>query len=402
MKKVLLALLLLVAAGAAWLILRPSPPPEVPFARVTRGTLVATLPTNGKVEPAQWRPVRAERGGVVTRVAVEEGMAVKAGALLAELRPEDAAGELASAQARVETARAELERLSQGGSAAERAELDNQEQNAEAARARAEREIAALRRLVEKNAATRAELEAAERQREQAQLELAAVRRKRAALIMPGERVAAEARLREAEAALAQARRRLSLTRVLAPAAGTVYALGVREGAYLQPGDLVANIGRLERLRVRVYVDEPEVGRVAVGQPVEIRWDALPGVTWKGGVERLPAEIVALGTRQVGQVICTIENTDGRLIPGVNVTAEIRTALVEGALLVPKETLRNERGQTGVYRLHGQTLEWRPVRTGTSSATHAEILDGLAEGDAVALPTEQPLAQGQPVKAVFP
>jgi len=401
-KKVLLALLLLAAAGAAWLVFRPSPPPEVPFARVTRATLVATLPTNGKVEPAEWRPVRAERGGVVTRVAVEEGMAVKAGALLAELRPEDAAGELASAQARVETARAELERLHQGGSAAERAELDNQEQAAEAARARAEREIAVLRRLVDKGAATRAELEAAERQREQAQLELAAVRRKRAALIMPGERVAAEARLREAEAALAQARRRLSLTRVLAPAAGTIYALGVREGAYLQPGDLVAHLGRLERLRVRVYVDEPEVGRVAVGQPVEIRWDALPGVAWKGEVERLPAEIVALGTRQVGQVICTIENAGGRLIPGVNVTAEIRTALVEGALLVPKETLRNEGGQTGVYRLEGRVLAWRPIRTGMSSATQAEILDGLAEGDAVALPTEQPLAPGQPVKAVFP
>jgi len=47
-------------------------------------------------------------------------------------------------------------------------------------------------------------------------------------------------------------------------------------------GDTAANVGRLDRLRVRVYVDEPELGRVAEGQPVTITWDALPGSSGAG------------------------------------------------------------------------------------------------------------------------
>ena len=59
-----------------------------------------------------------------------------------------------------------------------------------------------------------------------------------------------------------------------------------RAGSYVSPGDLVANVGQAGRLRVRVYVDEPELGRVAVGQPVTITWDALPGQSWPGKVEK--------------------------------------------------------------------------------------------------------------------
>ena len=63
--------------------------------------------------------------------------------------------------------------------------------------------------------------------------------------------------------------------------AGVVYGREVRPGSYVNAGDLIANIGRMDRLRVRVYVDEPELGRVAEGQPVTITWDALPGRQWR-------------------------------------------------------------------------------------------------------------------------
>ena len=76
---------------------------------------------------------------------------------------------------------------------------------------------------------------------------------------------------------------RAALSVVRAPIAGVVYGLAVQPGAYRRPSArLIANVGRLDRVRVRVYVDEPELGRVAVGQPVTIRWQALPGKEWNG------------------------------------------------------------------------------------------------------------------------
>jgi len=134
---------------------------------------------------------------------------------------------------------------------------------------------------------------------------------------------------------------------------------------------------------------------VAEGQPVTIAWDALPGRTWQGSVQRKPATIVALGSRQVGEVLCIIDNPGRVLLPGTNVDAHIRTATVEQALTMPKECLRRDANGVGVFKLRGGRLAWQPVRTGVSSVTRVQILDGLAEGDEVALPTELTLHDGE-------
>jgi len=148
-----------------------------------------------------------------------------------------------------------------------------------------------------------------------------------------------------------------------------VYGREVRQGSYVKPGDLIANVGRMNQLRVRVYVDEPELGRVAEGQPVTITWDALPGRQWDGRVERMPAAIQALGSRQVGEVICSIANPGGDLIPGTNVNAEIRTGVAEGALTIPKEALRHDPQGDYVYVLRDGAIERRAVKKGIASLT---------------------------------
>jgi HlyD family secretion protein len=83
----------------------------------------------------------------------------------------------------------------------------------------------------------------------------------------------------------------------------------------------LGEIGNLSDLRAVVFVDEPEMGRVAVGMPVEFTWDALPGRVWKGHVERMPAQIVTMGSRQVGEIVCRLENEDRALPAGANVNA---------------------------------------------------------------------------------
>ena len=174
-----------------------------------------------------------------------------------------------------------------------------------------------------KNAATQAELTTARNAARQAQQQIDSLERRRSALVSQPDLRAAEARVAEAQAGVSAASRRLSQTLVRSPISGTVYSLDVKAGSYIEPGAPVAKVGKLDRVRVAVYVDEPELGRVAKGMPVTISWDALPGRTWKGEVESVPLQVVPLGTRQVGEVVCVIENSDRSLIPGTNVNAEI-------------------------------------------------------------------------------
>ena len=93
-------------------------------------------------------------------------------------------------------------------------------------------------------------------------------------------------------------------------------------------------------------------------------------------MEKKPITIQALGSRQVGEVICAIDNDGRALIPGTNVNAEIRTAVVENALVIPKETLRHDPQGDYVFALKGDTIERRAVKKGASSITRCRSWKG--------------------------
>ena len=97
-------------------------------------------------------------------------------------------------------------------------------------------------------------MEAARQKAQEADLKIQALERRRAALVQKTDLTVAQARVRDAEAALAAARAKEAETVVRSPLAGTVYSLAVRPGAYLEAGGEVANVGRIDQLRVRVYV----------------------------------------------------------------------------------------------------------------------------------------------------
>ena len=398
-----IAALITVGVCAAWLIRRASTaPPEVSFARVERSRLVSTLASNGKVEPVEFVLVRSEREGMVARVTVERGDEVRTGDVLAEIEDRETRTELAAAEAQLASARANLEMIQSGGRAAELAEINNALERARLDEQAAERDLRALEKLFQKQAATAVEVQAARDRLERARAEIRGLEQKRVALISPADRAAAEARLREAQAARDEAARRLEQCRIRAPMDGVVYDLRVRRGDYLRPGDPVAAVGRLDPVRVRIYVDEPELGRLARGMPVVITWDALPARTWQGEIERTPLEVTALGTRQVGEVLLTIRNPERDLLPGANVNAQIRTQVVEDGLVIPKEAVRRRSEQSGVWVLEGDRLRWRPVRTGASTLTRVQVLEGLRERELVALGTSVELRDGLRVRPVLP
>ena len=395
--------LVILAMVVAWGVSRKAAPPEVPFARTKRERIVSVIPTNGKVEPAEWATARAERAGVVMNIYIHRGQDVKQGEALVSLDTREASANLAGAAARVREAQAQQQVVQQGGRAAEVTEIENALARVRLDLQTAQRDDDAVKRLAAKQAATRQEVLDADAKVSQLQLQIQSLERRRSALVSTQDQSAAQARVQEAESSEAAAQANVAMSTIRAPIAGTAYQFDLRRGTFLQAGDLVANIGVLDRVRVTVYVDEPDLGRVAVGETVTITWTAMPGRKWKGVVDRMPTEIVPLGTRQVGEVGCVIENPDRDLLPGTNVDVEIQSKAVENALTIPREALLRQADQTGVFVLaHGNTVSWRPVSIGVATTTRAEAKDGLSDSDSIALPTDKPLKTGMEVTPVYP
>jgi HlyD family secretion protein len=340
-------------------------------------------------------------GGIVSRAPVEDGQVVAAGTVLAGITDASLQSEIDTAQARLNEAQANLASQEAGGRPADYTDIDNSLARSQLDLDQAKKSLASLQRLATQHAATQQDVDTARQKVQEIELEISGLHKRKGSLVSPTQVTAARARVGDAETALALARQRASLLLVRSPIAGVVYGREVRPGSFVNAGDLIANVGRMDRLLVRVYVDEPELGRVAVGQPVTITWDALPGRQWHGQVDKKPITVQALGSRQVGEVICSIANDERSLIPGTNVNAEIRTAVVENALVIPKETLRHDSSGDYVFALKGDTIERRAVKKGVSSLTTVQIVAGLTDADAVALPSDSPVKSGDRVAATM-
>ena len=403
MKKIVLIVVVLAAAGAGIFALQRRPAvPRVPFAKTVRETLSSVLSTNGKVEPVEYVQVRVEAPGLVKGILVKAGDTVRSGQMLATLSQPGLSDELASAEARLAQARAELQTLEAGGRSADVSDVEASLRRARSERQTAQHNLESLERLLNQQAATRYDADQARQAVANLDLQITSLEQKRTALVGKGDIAGAQARVKESEANVDLARSRIASGVIRSPTAGTVYDLPARPGSYLATGDPLASIGKLDPVHVRVYVDEPELGRVAPGEMVRITWDALPGREWTGVVEKRPTEVIALGTRQVGEVLCTINNPGRELVPGTNVNAFILTEVSEHALTIPKAAIRHDKG-TGVYVLEpDNVIKWQQVQSGISDALRTAITGGLKDGDAVALASDQPLRDGEKVDSYFP
>lgn len=392
----LLALLLIVLALVAWRW--TSETPRIPVYRIVRGSYEDQVTTNGRVEPSEWASARAEREGLVVAVPVVKGQRVAKGATLARLDSRDAQSDLASANARIEEAKATMDLLESGGRKRELVEIEQSIRQRGAEKSQTEKDLATAERLAARNAGTKEEVKTLRDKLELISLQVAALEARRPTLVAAADIVSARTRLREAQSAAELAKRRIELGDIRSPANGVVYQLDVKLGAYLTPGILVANVGKLEMLKVLVYVDEPELGRIRKDMPVSISWDALEGKRWSGRIDKIPTQIVPLGTRQVGEVECMIENRDGDLLPGTNVNATIQTRKQDSVLLVAKEAIRIREGVQGVFIVENNILAWRKVELGSGNVTSAIVVSGLKEGDIVALGPEAGLKAGAKIE----
>jgi HlyD family secretion protein len=384
-----------------WAADRKQSVPTVHYSSARRGTLESVVSTNGKIEPVEFAAARAQVAGVVKDVLIERGQTVKAGQQLIILDNATEQAALDAAKAQLEEAKAEENTVRQGGKLSLRTDYQGRLDSARLALVDAQRRLESVRRLYAKQAATKEEEVVAQAAVERAKQQVEAIQASQKALVAPSDLGTSVAKLKDAEAGLELAQHRLDLTTIRAPIGGTVYQFDIKRGAFLELGALVAMIGNFDQMRVRVYVDEPDLGRVALNMPVEITWQAHPGQKWLGRVTQTPTEVIALQTRQVGVVTCIIDNPNHDLLPGTNIDANIISKVVRDAITIPKQALQTTAQATGVWKLvGGDRIAWQPVVAGVSNITDVEIKSGLQPGDRVVLPSDATLTNGMRVNAL--
>lgn len=369
---------------------------------VQRGPIRSVVSTNGKVEPIQNFEAHAPIATTVKRLLVKEGDHVRKGQLLLQLDDSDIRAKAASAQAQIKAAQADQSALKTGGTQEEVITLNSQLIKARNARDTAQRNLEALHRLQQQGAASAGEVRQGEDTLQRAQADLTLLEQKQKDRYSQPEVARIEAQGMEAEAAYESARNSLEKSTVRAPFEGVVYSVPVKEGAFVQGGELLLQEANLSKVLVRAFVDEPDVGRLLVGQKVEVTWDAVPGRVWNGGVNTVPATVKLRGNRNVGETTCLIDNQDLRLLPNINVGVTIVTAQRSNVLTLQRDALRMDDSRPYVFRIDGDRLHQQTVSFSLQNLTRVEITSGLSEGERVALPAEEqkPLVDHAKVKIV--
>jgi HlyD family secretion protein len=400
---ILIALVLAVVVLAAFVSLRRSQVP-IRVGHAERETITASIATNGKIEALDNFEAHAPMATTVKKVLVQQGQWVKPGQMLLQLEDANARLQAARAEAQLKGAQADFTAVEGGGTKDEVLTTRNALVKAQADRDVAQRNLQAMQRLLQTGAASQAEVNAAQNQLQVADANVHYLQQKLSGRFSQQEVGRVEAQQTEARASLAAAEQLLKNSNVTAPREGMVYSLPVQQGGFVNAGDLLVQVADLHKVRVRAFIDEPEIGKLQKGQEVEVTWDALAGRVWKGTLETLPTTVVQRGTRMVGEVTCVVDNGDLKLLPNTNVNVAVITARLENALTVPRESVHQDAKGQYVYQVANGVLRRRNVRTSVSNLTQIAVTGDLADGAVLALGATnlRSLDSGLAVKPVNP
>ena len=363
-KKWLIAGCIVVAAAGGWMLLHPSKHEGITLetAPTSRITISNSVTATGTVEPVTEVEVGTQVSGIIDRLYVDYNDVVKAGQLIAEMDKVTLQAELESAQAEEASCKTEYEY-----------QLKN---------------YTRTHTLHEKELVSDAEYDEAFYLYEKA-------------------RNAYE----QAKAAMVKVERNLGYATITSPIDGVVISRAVEEGQTVAAGfetpTLFTIANDLTQMQVVADVDEADIGQVRDGQRVSFTVDAYPDDTFEGVVEQVRLEATTESSVVTYEVVITAHNPDLKLKPGLTANVTIYTLEKENALSVPTRALRfvpdaellaelemtaePEPAQSAgaakrtVWVVKGQTLSPRQVSAGATSGDRTEILEGLSDGDVVAV-----------------
>jgi HlyD family secretion protein len=361
--------------------------------QVGRRDLVSTVSASGEIKPKRFVNVSANVSGRIVRLDVKEGDTVRRGQVLARIDSTRVEAGQRQSQAAVNAARADLQR--------EQADLEATRLAFERARSMRDQQL----------------ISSQEYERSEAEFKM-----KVAALQGQRDRIA------QIEAQLASNNDDLEKTTVVAPMDGVVTNLQKEEGEVVigaqsfQP-TVIMTVGDLSVMEVEVLVDETDIQNLALGQPADVRVDALQGVKVKGQVTEIGSSAIPRGGATAGQtsanqakdfkVTITLEAPPAALRPGLNATADIETGRKVGVLAVPIQAVvvrevdsagkvieasvtnpdpeasasakPRSKGveRDGVFVVANGKAIFRAVKTGLVGESDIEIVEGLKQDEEI-------------------
>jgi len=383
--KGMIAALIVVGVGAiAFSGLREKPPPsvEVQLGKAKVGPITRTVTGAGKVQAATTVKISSNLSGDLIELNIKEGEQVTRGQVLGKLDKRKYDASMKQAQAAFSAARADVQ--------ASQVEVD-----------RSSAEVIRVAGLVEKGMASKAELERSTADRDTALARLGGVKD----------------RATQASARLEETQNDLSKTTLSSPIDGTVIELTREVGERVRGSDfsedVVMTIAALATMEVKIEVGEHEVVHLKAGQPAEVKVDALEGQTFSGTVIEIAqkALIRNAGSEQETTnfpVTIALTARPPGVLPGMSAEVRVKADFRDAAVTVPVQavTVRPEKMlsdlappiEQGALKAPRSSEAFakivfvvdaekkahlRRVRTGISSDTEVEILDGLKEGEQV-------------------
>jgi membrane fusion protein (multidrug efflux system) len=210
------------------------------------------------------------------------------------------------------------------------------------------------------------------------------------------ETAASNAQVAEARLKLAQAR--LSKMRIVAPFDGAVGIRSVSLGDYVKDGTDLVNVEDVGVLKVDFRLPERNFAQIRVGQGVEVIADALPGERWQGQIEAINPKVDANGRSL--ELRARLENTSGKLRPGMFVRVRVIIGERANALLVPEESIVPQGEEFFVFKVVDGAARRVPVKIGVRRDAMVEVVQGLAAGDQVVTAGMRLSRDGQPVRVL--
>lgn len=265
----------------------------------TRGDLRVAINSTGKVEPVKTVEVKSKASGEIIQLQFEEGDYVRQGDLLCKIDPEIVRFDYDKAVADLAVAKVSLQTT--------------------------EREYARQKEMFDKKLVSEAEMESKQLTLEQA----------RASLV-------------RAEASVSNAKKSLDDTVVRAPISGLVIQCNVEVGniiasgiSNVSGGTALMQIAQVDSVFIVAQVDETDIGKVELGQPVEVEADAYPDQTFKGEVLKIAPMAQVQQNVTIFEVTTKVDNAERKLKSGMNANIEIITAFAQNALLIPNGAVKD-------------------------------------------------------------
>jgi RND family efflux transporter MFP subunit len=208
-----------------------------------------------------------------------------------------------------------------------------------------------------------------------------------------------QAILRQQSAMSDLAKKKLRDTKILAPFDGYVKERDVTIGQYVKVQTPVMIVVNVDPLRARLKIPEKVAAWVPVGQPVTVSVEAYPDRTFSGKIWRINPSVDPQTRTFDAEAL--VENHGRALKPGFFAKASIQSTKVERVLFVPQRALSYAYGIYKVYKVKENKLKAIEVKLGDRAGQDVEVIEGISQGDRLALPPDgQELKDGASIEPI--